>query len=57
MDKMKRDWKLEKGTEERSFACQCPNPGQDSYSDFSFDNNNEPDYKVEALVDENRCKS
>ena len=35
VNKMQQYWKLEKGSEERSFACQCPSPGQDRFTDSS----------------------
>ena len=57
IDKMKKDWKLEKGTEERSFACQCPNPGQDQYQNLDFFPSSDPDSNVEAVQGERKCRS
>ena len=56
IDKMNKDWKLEKGDEERSFACQCPNPGQDQYQDVNLFPNNGPDVDVQPLISDTKCR-
>ena len=58
VNKMQQYWKLEKGSEERSFACQCPSPGQDKFTDQS----NNPEYEfynpeeVEPVYQDRNCK-
>ena len=58
VDKMKKLWKLEKGSEERSFACQCPTPGQDNFDDIDFFNNGAgPQIDAQPVYDTKSCRS
>ena len=49
MDKMTAEWKVELQSEERSFACECSDPGHNRL--YGTGKEDEPESQVEGIVE------